>query len=125
MRKMVALGLLSALAALATTTWPLTGPAFAGSTKQPVIGAFPINDTNVDVGVSAACGFTVTETDTGTAHFEVFFDSTGIPVRAHVEHNFTGVFTANGLEVDTAGAGLELFELNGGETDAGINIRVS
>ena len=121
MRKLIALGFLSTLAMLATTT----GPAFAGSVKQPVIGTFPINDTNVDPGASAACGFTVTETDTGTAHYEVFFDNTGTPVRAQVEENYTGVFSANGLAVNTAGAGLGIFDLNGGETDAGINIRVS
>jgi|SRR5215469_6362704 len=111
------------LISLGPTT--MTGPAFAGSVKQPVIGSFPINDTNVDPGVSAACGFTVTETDTGHGRFEVFFDSTGTPVRAQVEENFTGVFAANGLTVDVAGATRMLFDLNGGETDAGINIRVS
>jgi hypothetical protein len=42
-----------------------------------------------------------------------------------VEENYTGVFTANGLAVDMAGATLSIFDLSGGETDAGINIRVS
>ncbi len=125
MRKLMALGLLSALAALATITGPLTGPAFAGSAKQPVIGAFPIDGTTVDPGVSATCGFTVTETVTGTGHYEVFFDSTGTPIRAQVHENLTGVFTANGLAVDVAGATLMILDLNGGETDAGVNIRVS
>ena len=122
MRKLIALGLLSGVATLATTT----GPAFAGSVKQPVTGTFHGIETNVDAGVSAACGFTVTETDTTKGQFEVFFDSTGTPIRAQVEENYTGVFSANGLTVDTAGASLARFDLvNGGETDAGINIRVS
>ena len=121
MRKLIALGLLSGVATLATTT----GPAFAGSVKQPVIGTFQGNDTNVDPGVSATCGFTVTETDTTKGHYEVFFDNTGTPVRAQVEENFTGVFTANGLAVNIAGASLGIFNVNGGETNAGINIRVS
>ena len=121
MRKLIALGLLSAAAMLAT----MTGPAFAGSVKQPVTGTFQGIETNVDPGVSAACGFTVTETDTTKGHYEVFFDSTGTPVRLQVEENYTGVFTANGLAVDVAGATLSIFDLNGGETDAGINIRVS
>jgi hypothetical protein len=121
MRKLIALGLLSGVATLATTT----GPAFAGSVKQPVIGTFQGNDTNVDPGVSATCGFTVTETDTTKGHYEVFFDNTGTPVRAEVEENYTGFFTANGLTVNTAGAGLGIFDLNGGETNAGIDIRVS
>ena len=121
MRKLIALGLLSAAAMLAT----MTGPAFAGSVKQPVTGSFQSTETNVDAGVSAACGFTVTETDTTKGQFEVFFDSTGTPVRAQVEENYTGVFTANGLAVDVAGAGLGIFGINGGETNAGIDIRVS
>jgi hypothetical protein len=121
MRKLIALGFLSTLAMLAT----MTGPAFAGSVKQPVTGTFQGIETNVDPGVSAACGFTVTETDTTKGHYEVFFDRTGTPVRLQVEENYTGVFTANGLAVDVAGATLSIFDLNGGETDAGINIRVS
>ena len=42
-----------------------------------------------------------------------------------MEEHYIGIFTANGLAVDTAGAGLSIFDLHGGETDAGINIRVS
>jgi hypothetical protein len=125
MRKLAALGLLSALAALATTTGLSTEPAFAQSANQPVIGTFPITGTNIDPGASATCGFTVTETDTGTGRYEVFFDSTGTPTRAQVEENYTGFFSANGLTVNTAGDTLSILDLNGGETDAGINIRVS
>jgi hypothetical protein len=125
MRKLAALGSLSALAALAAITGLSAGPAFAQSAKQPVIGTFPITGTNVDPGVSATCGFRVTETDTGIGRYEVFFDSAGTPVRAQVEENYTGFFSANGLTVNTAGATLSILDLNGGETDAGINIRVS
>lgn len=124
MRKLVAFGLLSTvstLAALAT----ISAPAFAQSVKQPVTGSFQYTDTNVDPGVSATCGFTVTETDNTKGHYEVFFDSTGTPVRTQVEENYTGVFFANGLTVNTAGAGIGIFYLNGGETNAGIDIRVS
>ena len=106
----------------------LAGLAFAASASaqtQPITGRFTSTDVNVDPGVSAACGFTVTETDTTKGSFEEFFDNTGTPVRLQVEENYTGVFSANGLAVNTAGAGLGIFDLNGGETDAGINIRVS
>jgi hypothetical protein len=107
----------------------LAGLAFAASASaqtQPITGRFTFTDVNVDPGVSAACGFTVTETDTTKGSFEEFFDNTGTPVRLQVEENYTGVFSANGLTVDTAGASLARFDLvNGGETDAGINIRVS
>jgi len=110
MRKLIALGFLSTLAMLAT----MTGPAFAGSVKQPVTGTFQGIETNVDPGVSAACGFTVTETDTTKGHYEVFFDSTGTPVRLQVEENYTGVFTANGLAVDVAGINIRVSLPGGG-----------
>ena len=101
-------------------------PGSASAQTQPVTGRFTSTDINVDPGVSATCGFTVTETDTTKGSFEEFFDNTGTPVRLQVEENYTGFFSANGLTVDTAGANLARFDLiNGGETDAGINIRVS
>jgi hypothetical protein len=81
--------------------------------------------TNVDDGLTATCGFQVTETDTTTVHFEVFFDNTGTPISAQVHENYNGFFSANGLTVPTAGANLAIFDLlNGSETDAGGNIRV-
>ena len=118
MRKL--LGLFAALTALAATTALSAGPAFAGSARQPVTGSFTINQTYVDDGASAACGFTITETDMGIGHYEVFFDSTGTPVRAQVEVHYTGVFTANGLTLNVAGDGLSIFDLNGGETQIGV-----
>jgi hypothetical protein len=114
-----------ASAALVMMTGSLMGPAFADSVKQPAIGSFQSTESFIDPGASAACGFPVTDTETDTGHFEVFFDNTGTPVRAQVEETLTGVFTANGLAVDIAGASLSIFDLNGGVTDAGINIRVS
>jgi hypothetical protein len=101
--------------------------AFAGkaSAATPFIGSFTATQSFIDDGLSAACGFPVTDTETDRVHFEVFFDNTGTPVRAQVEENFTGVFTANGLAVNIAGASLGIFNVNGGETNAGINIRVS
>jgi hypothetical protein len=105
-----------------------SGPCVRGISfreRQPFVGSFTFTDTNVDAGVSVTCGFTVTETDTDKGRFGVFFDSTGTPVRAQVEVHYTGFFSANGRTVNTAGATLSIFDLNGGETDAGINIRVS
>lgn len=125
MRKLMALRLLSALAALATITGLSAGPAFAGSARQPVIRSFQSTQSFIDLGASAACGFPVTDTETDTGHFEVFFDSTGTPVRVQVEETLTGVFTANGLAVDIAGAGLTILGISGGVTNAGISIRVS
>jgi hypothetical protein len=106
----------------------LAGLAFPGSASadgRTATGGFEYTDVNVDDGVSGACGFTVTETDTTVGRYEVFFDSTGTPVQVQVEAHYTGFFSANGLTVNTAGATRSLFDLNGGETDSGINIRVS
>jgi hypothetical protein len=110
------------LLAVAAAAFALVGRASAAT---PSIGSFTSTVSVIDPGASAACGFPVTDTETDTVHFEVFFDNTGTPVRAQVEENFTGVFTANGLAVNIAGASLSIFNVNGGMTDAGINIRVS
>jgi hypothetical protein len=101
-------------------------PGSASAQTQPVTGGFTGTDINVDPGVSANCGFTVTETDTTSGRFELFFDNTGTPIRYQVEEHYTGFFSANGLTVNTAGAGVGIFNLaTGGETNAGIDIRVS
>jgi hypothetical protein len=100
----------------------------AGQTRAttPVIGSFAIDETFVDDGASAACGFPVTATNTGTGHFQRFFNDAGIPIRFNVEENVTGTLTANGLTVYTAGNFLGRFDLvDGTVTNAGINIRVS
>src|ERR1700756_5223638 len=90
----------------------LTFAGAASAQPQPVIGSFTSTETNIDPGVSASCGFTVTETDTTIGHFEVFFDNTGAPIRAKLEENYTGFFSANGLTLNTAGAGLAIYDLN-------------
>ena len=114
-------GFLASIVSLAALTF-----AAQASATTPVTGAFPINETFVDDGASAACGFPVTATTTGTGHFQVFFTDAGTPVQVNVEENISGTFTANGLTVNVAGDTLSRFDLvNGTETDAGINIRVS
>ena len=110
------------LLAVAAAAFALVGRASAAT---PSIGSFTSTVSVIDPGASAACGFPVTDTETDRVHFEVFFDNTGTPVRAQVEENFTGVFAANGLTVDVAGAGRMLFDLNGGVTNTGIAIKVS
>lgn len=99
----------------------------AGQTRAttPVIGTFPVNETFI-WDMSAACGFPVTETITGTVRFELFFDNTGTPVRAQYEEQDTGTFTANGLTVSTAGHLVTVVDLvNGTATVTGVIIRTS
>src|SRR5438552_14600868 len=66
--------------------------AFAGqsSAARPFIGALPLSETFVDDGASAACGFPVTSTISGTARVEVFFVQGGNPVRVQVEESTSG-----------------------------------
>ena len=114
-------GFLASIVSLSALTF--AAQAWAAT---PVTSAFPINETFVDDGASAACGFPVAATTTGTGHFQVFFTDAGMPVRMNVEENIIGNFSANGLTVNTAGDSLSRFDLvNGTETDAGVNIRVS
>ena len=101
--------------------------SFAGTSAAatPDIFTFPINETFVDDGASAACGFQILATNTGTARVEVFFDNTGAPVRVQVEENVIESFTANGVTINGAGHTLDVFDLlNGTETLTGLVIRV-
>jgi hypothetical protein len=117
-RRTIGLTLAAAIGSLAL--------AAQASANAPVVGIFPIDDTFVDDGASAACGFPVTATDRGTAQFQLFFDADGNPSFVRVEEHVTGDFTANGLTVPTASDNMKQFDLiNGAETDAGIEIRVS
>jgi hypothetical protein len=96
------------------------------SARAPIVGSFPIDDTFIDDGASAACGFPVTATDQGTGHFQLFFDSHGNPSYVDVEEHVTGNFTANGLTVPTASDNMKRYNLvNGADTEQGIEIRVS
>ena len=102
--------------------------AFAGqsSAATPFIGAFPLSETFVDDGASAACGFPVTSTISGTARVEVFFDQSGNPVRVQVEESASGTFSANGLSVSQSSHMISIFNLvTGTDTEIGLIIRVS
>jgi hypothetical protein len=91
----------------------------------PVIVTFPINETFI-WDMSAACGFPVTETITGTVRIERFFDNTGTLVREMGEEEETGTFTANGLTVSTAGHLVTVRDLvNGTVTVTGVIIHTS
>jgi hypothetical protein len=66
----------------------------------------------------------VTGTDTGS--FQVFFDSTGTPVRLQIETVSTNTFSANGITIPFRSANKNTFNLiNGTGTDIGLDIRVT
>jgi hypothetical protein len=95
------------------------------SAKPPATGTFPLDETFVDDGASAACGFPVTSTITGSGKFVVFFDRNGNPTRTLVEESDSGTFSANGHSVNQSSHVLSIFNLvSGTETDIGVVIRV-
>jgi hypothetical protein len=113
-------------AAFALSVGFLFAAAGPASAAPPEIGTFPLSETFVDEGASAACGFPVTATITGTGRFQVFFDQSGNPVHVQVKENTSGTFSANGLSVSQTSHTLSIINLvTGTETDIGIIIHVS
>jgi hypothetical protein len=108
----------------------LTGATLAGIPSEafatpPTTGTFPIDETFIDDGASAACGFPVTSTITGSGRFIVFFDRNGNPIRTLVEESDRGTFSANGLSVNQSSHDVSTVNLKTGtETDMGVVIRV-
>ena len=99
-----------------------SSPAVAST---PDIGTFPINESGVDPGASAACGFTVSVTLVGTGRFQAFVDQSGNPTRFQVEENVLGTFSGNGLTINQAAHSVTFFDLRQGtETDVGLVDRI-
>src|SRR5262245_18896534 len=93
---------------------------------RPFVGTFTFTDSFIDDGASAACGFPVTSTATGSGSFQVFFDQSGNPIRVLVEEHSSGTFSANGLSVNQTSHQVSIFDLVAGtEAQIGIVIRVS
>jgi hypothetical protein len=101
---------------------------FAGSASAtvPATGRFTFTDSFIDDGVSGICGFPVLSTGTDTGTFQTFFDSSGTPVLIRLEIHSRGSFSANGITIPTASAGMFTMNLiNGTTTDTGLDIRVT
>jgi hypothetical protein len=120
MRRLTQFAVLGVAIAVALTL-SFAGPAAA---TPAITGSFPIDETFVDDGASAACGFPVTASNLGTARFEAFFDNTGTFVRLQVEENIVESFTANGITINGAGHTLTIISPNGDQTLVGLVIRV-
>jgi hypothetical protein len=85
---------LAALLAALGTGLTLAGPAAA---TPPTIGSFQFSGSATDDGVSATCGFTVTDTYSDTGTFKVFTDSQGNPISIQVFTQSVGTVSANGI----------------------------
>jgi hypothetical protein len=89
------------------------------------MGTFPVNESGVDPGASAACGFAVNVTLVGTGRFQVFVDQSGNPTRFRVEENVVGTFSGNGLTINQTAHTVAFFDLaRGTETDVGLVDRI-
>jgi hypothetical protein len=106
----------------------VAGLTYVGSASAtvPATGRFTNPVSGIDDGVSATCGFQVLVTGTDTGSFQVFFDSTGTPVRLQIETVSTNTFSANGITIPFRSANKNTFNLiNGTGTDIGLDIRVT
>lgn len=104
------------------------GLAYVGSAAAtvPATGRFTFTDSFIDDGVSGICGFPVLTTGTDRGSFQVFFDSSGTPVLLRLEIRSTAAFSANGISIPTASAGMMTMNLiDGSGTDTGLDIRVT
>jgi hypothetical protein len=123
MRTLTRVGKVVALLGLAgVLTLAFTATAGAAT---PNTFRFPINETFVDDGVSAVCGFTVTARLVGTATIEVMLDQSGNATRVQIHVNGTGTFSGNGkVIVQDENDNIFLDLVQGTTTDVGIPIRV-
>ena len=111
-----------ALAAIAVAAFPVQ--TFAASRVDH--GTFPIVDHFVDPGASDACGFPVTADLEGLGRFEVRLDAVGNANDVAIHISRTGTLSGNGVslsEFDRINLFIDL--RTGGQTEAGIEFRVS
>ena len=94
----------------------LVGLASPAEAVPPLSGEFATDAQFVDDGASAACGFDVTVSITGTGSYTVLLDHAGNPVRAIVHENSTGTMSANGISLREADHNTQFFDFQTGTT---------
>jgi hypothetical protein len=91
----------------------------------PTTGQFQFEETYVDDGASAACGFPVTFHQLGRGRYERSYDQQGNLTRVQVQIVIDGTATANGITLLVHGAGSNSFDvLTGTQMDASLEFRV-
>jgi hypothetical protein len=116
MRKLIVIGIAVALAVLAPT---------AALATPPDTIRIPHEDTFIDEGASAACGFDILFEVSGIQTIQVLYDAAGNPIRVQVHGNIEGTFSANGItlrEIERGQLFIDLVE--GTETNVGLVFRV-
>jgi hypothetical protein len=119
MRTLIAIviGLAAALAVLAPT---------AALATPPDTFRIPHEDTFIDEGASAACGFDVLFEVSGIQTIQVLYDAAGNPIRIQVHGNIEGTVSANGItlrEIERGQIFIDLVE--GTDTEIGLLSRIS
>jgi hypothetical protein len=114
MRTLMVIGMAAALAA----------PTAALATP-PETFRIPHQDTFIDEGASAACGFEVVFEVSGIQTIQVLYDAGGNPIRAQVHGNIEGTVSANGITLREIERGQTFYDLtDGSQTLVGLIFRV-
>src|SRR5215217_8898140 len=116
MGKLTIIGLAAALAVLAPT---------AALATPPDTFRIPIEDTFIDEGASAACGFDVLFEVSGIETVQVLYDAAGNPIRVQIHKNIEGTVSANGItlrEIEHGQIFIDLIE--GTDTEIGLIFRI-
>jgi hypothetical protein len=109
-------GLAAALAVLAPT---------AALATPPDTFRIPHEDTFIDEGASAACGFDVLFEVSGVQTIQVLYDAAGNPIRVQIHGNIEGTASANGITLREIERGQIFIDLiDGSQTLVGLVFRV-
>jgi hypothetical protein len=85
----------------------------------------PYQNSFIDEGASAACGFPVQADISGVATIQVWYDDAGNPIRIQIHNNDEGTFSANGNTVRQIERGqIFLDPVEGTDTEVGLILRV-
>jgi hypothetical protein len=115
-RQLMVIGMAAALAVLAPT---------AALATPPETFRIPHQDTFIDEGASAACGFEVVFEVSGIQTIQVLYDAAGNPIRVQVHGNIEGAVSANGITLREIERGQIFYDLtDGSQTLVGLVFRV-
>jgi hypothetical protein len=116
LRQLIVLSMAAALAVLTPT---------AALATPPDTFRIPHEDTFIDEGASAACGFDILFEVSGIQTIQVLYDAAGNPIRAQVHGNIEGTVTANGITLREIEHGQTFYDLtDDSQTLVGLVFRV-
>jgi hypothetical protein len=116
MRKLILVGMAAAIAVLAPT---------AALATPPDTIRIPHEDTFIDEGASAACGFPVLADISGVQTIQFLYDAAGNLIRLQIHGIDEGTFSANGITLRQIERGQIFIDLiEGTDTEVGLVLRV-